>query len=185
MSTISNSSPATTIDRLGGEPVIIKVTWTLAEMQAQSFFGPTDSFKMVVRKESDTVPGTYVDIGVGGAALYCYSGTPEQGGVLYHYDPAQSRVLAWKNVIPTVNPPAYINAPVYQFVKGYMPKLLAGVYYVQLQNDTGGGVYADFGTPVAMWCQEPSRFDTVYSLKSNYDEKPYLVGAQDISQGGV
>jgi len=76
MSTISNSSPATTIDRLGGEPVIIKVTWTVPEMQAQSFFGPTDSFKMVVRKESDTVPGTYVDIGVGGAALYCYSGTP-------------------------------------------------------------------------------------------------------------
>lgn len=184
MSTNSNSSPATTIDRLGGEPVIVKVTWTLAEMQGQSYFGPTDSFKMVVKKESDTVPGTYVNIGVGGAELYCYSGVPEQGAVLYHYDPAISRVLAWENVVPTANPAIYINAPKYQFVKGYMPKLLAGVYYVQLQR-YGGGVYTDFGTPVSVWCQEPSRFDTIYSLKSNYDEKPYLVGAQDISQGGV
>lgn len=184
MSTISNSSPETTIDRLGGEPVIVKVTWTLAEMQGQSYFGPTDSFKMVVKKESDTVPGTYVNIGVGGAELYCYSGVPEQGAVLYHYDPAISRVLAWENVVPTANPAIYINAPKYQFVKGYMPKLLAGVYYVQLQR-YGGGVYTDFGTPVSVWCQEPSRFDTIYSLKSNYDEKPYLVGAQDISQGGV
>jgi len=186
MSTISNASIQTSVDRLGGEPVIIKTTWTTAEQEAQSYFVPTDLFQMVVRKESTTTPGTYVDIGESGNPLYCYSGVPEQGATLYHYDPQLSRVLAYTSVQPDIGINRFINAPNFQFVKGYLPRLLSGIYHIQLQKKSvGESVFSDFGSPVTMWCQEPTRFDTIYSLKANYDEEPYMVGAQSIDEGGV
>ena len=181
MSTTTNKSLETTIDRLGGEAVIIKTTWLTTEQESESYFKPTDSFKMVVRKEVVATPGTYVDIGKGGVPLYCYSGTAGQGAILYHYDPALSRVLAYTSVVSSAR---HINAPNFQFVKGYTPKLAAGIYHIQLQRLVTGS-YTDFGDPVTMQCQEPSRFDAIYSLKQNFDEEPYMTGFQYIEQGGV
>jgi len=186
MATTQNASSKTTVDRLGGEPVIIRVNWTTAEQESQSYFAPTDLFQMVVRKESTDSPGTYVDIGESGAPLYCYSGVPQQGTTLYHYDPQPSRILAYTSVQPDPLIDRFINAPNFQFVKGSLPKTLAGIYHIQLQRKAiGDPAFSDFGDPVTMWCQEPTRFDTIYSLKQNYDEEPYLVGHQSIESGGV
>jgi hypothetical protein len=185
MSTNTNKSPATTVDRMGGEPVSVRVTWTLAEQQAKSYFLPGDTFKMVVKKESTTSPGTYVNLGVDGAELFCYSGVPMQGAVLHYVDPPTSAIGRYV-VIATGVGTEYVNAPVYQTVTGYLPKLNAGIYHIQLQRyNTFSATYEDYGDVVQMWCQEPNRFEDIYSLKQSFAPEAYLTGAQTILEGGV
>lgn len=184
MSTNTNKSPATTVDRLGGEPVAIRVTWTTAEQQSKSYFMPTDSFKMVVKKEDPTSPGTYLDLGDGGSELFCYSGVPMQGAVLYHKNPPQSAIGRY--VVVDIGGGEYAYAPLYQTVRGYLPKLNAGIYHIQLQRyDTGTSTYVDFGDMVQMWCQEPTRFEDIYSLKQSFASEAYLTGYQTVLEGGV
>jgi hypothetical protein len=186
MSTITNSSYATTIDRIGGECLAIRVTWTTGEQVLKSYFMPTDLFKMVVKKEDPATPGTYLDIGPSGSELTCHSGIPGDVDVLHHINPVQSAIGRYAVVESPAASGLYINTPVYQTVKGYMPRLSIGIYYVQLQRyNTGTSLYANYGTPVAVWCQNPLRDEIIYSLKSSFPSEVYLTGAQDISEGGV
>ena len=188
MSTNTSASPETEVDRSGGEPVIIKVTWTTAELRALSYFDlAADLFRMVVRTVNTTTPGTYDDIGPSAVPLYCYSGIPGQGNVLYHYDPSPARVQAWSVLeTPAVSSNVWVNAPLYQYVKAYLPKLQEGIYHVFLQRKHDGDPdYADFGLPVQVWCQNSMRFEDVYALKRNFTDDVYLTGPQSVLDGGV
>lgn len=191
MSTISNKSPETTVDRLGGDPVVFQVTWTAGEKIAMSYFKPGDLFRMVVKIEDPAAPGTYLDIGpedpmVPGVPTpyYCWSGIPGQPNIVGYIDPQQSAIERYEVV--STGPSTWANAPVFQRVKMYMPKVQAGVYYVQLEYKANGApIYTSLGSLLPMWCQEPCRFDEGYSIKGTYPEDVYLTGAQSILEGGV
>ena len=183
MSTVTNKSPETTIDRLGGDPVVFQVTWTAGEKQAGSYFKTGALFRMSVKVENPASPGTYLDIGESGAPYYCWSGIPGQPHEVTYIDPPKSAIDRYEVV--STSPSTWANAPVYQRVKMYMPKVLAGVYYVQMEYKPKGGAYGNLGSPLPMWCQEPCRFDEGYSIKGTYPEDVYMTGAQSILEGGV
>lgn len=179
----------------GGHPVVVRLDWTQQEADDGDVFGLATRCRMLLRVEDPANPGAYLDTGpVAGAPpaptpRELFSGRPGQvmvdtdadGRTGYHIvyprPPLASDPAGWRLVD---RDGTNVQSPVSHWCRGYLPKLAAAVYWVQVQVlNPGTLAWSNVGTPVPLRVLPRARIRSIYDIRRRIPNPPYLPGQQD------
>lgn len=173
----------------GGHPVVVRIDWSQAEANAGDVFSLAATCRMLLRIEDPSNPGTYLDTGSALTPRELFSGRPGQVmadtdadgrtgyHVIYPLPPLAIDPAGWRLVdIAGTN----VQSPVSHWCRGYLPKLAAAIYWIQVQVlDPGTLAWSDVGDPVPVRVLPRSRIRSIYDIRGSIPNPPYLPGQQD------